>query len=194
MKKNLSYILASFFILISFSLNSCSIEGEGPMGPPGPKGEDGWSDIKIITFTIYPNYWLRDNSELNYWYYDYPTSLVNYYVVDNGTVLCYYGYYDRDGYVNKWYSIPFTNVYFDEALGQYFQKIYDVNYSPGHIEIEIRDLNPTRFDYPDDKDVAIKAVILEGDKYNMLLDSGIDTKDFNAVQKFFNINSESIIK
>lgn len=185
MNTKFKLILATFLALIILSLNSCFISEQGPVGPQGPKGEDGWSDIKVITFTIFVNSWKRDNSELNYWYFDYSTNLINYNVIDRGTVLFYYGYYDRDGYVNKWYSIPFTNIYYDQALGQYFQKIYDANYSPGLLEIEIRDLNPTRFDYPDNRDVAIKAVILEGDKYNMLMKSGVDVRDFNAIKRFF---------
>ena len=186
MKVKVSTLLTAMLVLVSLSLTSCYVESEGPVGPRGPAGEDGWSDIKIITFDVYYDAWSRDNSELNYWYYVYQTSTIDYYIVDKGAVLFYYGYYDRDGYVNKWYSIPFTNVYYDEGQGMYFEKIYDANYSPGQIELEIRDLNTVQFDYPDDRDIKVKAVILEGDLYSSLIKKGVDVKDLDALQRELN--------
>jgi hypothetical protein len=183
MKKNFKYTLAVLSALLTLTLASCYVENDGPVGPPG---KDGWSDIKIVTFNIFYNQWLRDNSQLNYWYFEYNTNLIDYYVVDNGAVLFYYGYIEPNGYVNKWYFIPFTNVYYDEASGRYYQKIFDAMYSYGKLEIEIRDNNPTRFNYPDDRDVRIKAVILEGTQFNLLKTKNTDLSNFNEVVKTLN--------
>jgi|GEM_PF-6348670 len=178
MKKDFKLGLLALAAILSLTMTSCFIENDGPMGP---QGNDGWSDIKIITFDIYYNSWGRDNSQLNYWYYEYNTNLVDYYVVDKGAVLFYYGYIEGNGYVNKWYFIPFTNVYYDEGTGRYYEKVYDAMYSNGKLEIEIRDNNPKRFDYPDDRDVRIKAVILEGTQYNMLKNNDVNVKNFDEV-------------
>ena len=169
-------------------LSSCYVENDGPVGPAG---NDGWSDIKIITYNIYLNEWSRDNSQINYWYHEYYTDLVDYYVVDKGAVLFYYGYIETGGYVNKWFFIPFTNVYFDEGSGRYYEKIYDAMYSPGKLEIEIRDNNPFRYNLPDNRDVRIKAVILEGTQYNMIKSKNINLNNFNEVLKAIG-NNDSI--
>lgn len=194
MKNLIRYSLFLLVLGLPIFVSSCFIENDGPVGPPG---KDGWSDIKIITFNIYLNDWARDNSQVNYWYYEYYTNLVDYVVVDQGAVLFYYGYIEPNGYVNKWFFIPFTNVYYDESIGRYYEKIYDAMYSPGKLEIEIRDNNPTRFNYPDKGDVRIKAVILEGTQYNMLKNNEVDLKNYNEVMKTLvsnDVNSSNNLK
>lgn len=182
MKKQIK-ILSLTFIIGLFLLISCTVEKIGPTGPQGPPGEDGWSDIKIIDFDILFDRWLRDNSEPNYWYFIYKTSLVDWYVVDDGAVLFYYGYIENDGNVNKWYFIPFTNIYWDEAYQDYFEKIYDANYSHETLEITVRDTHPDYFDFPESYDIRIKALIMEGTYYNLLKQKDIDFKDYNNVRK-----------
>jgi hypothetical protein len=172
-------------------LSACKIENQGPMGP---SGADGYANIKIVNFDIFYNDWLRDNSELNYWYYDYTTNLVDYYVIDHGAVLFYYGYIENDNNVNKWYIIPFTNVYYDVTLGRNFEKIYDASFSYGKLEIEIRDKNTTRFNWPDDRNVRVKAVILEGTQYNILKNKNVDIKDYNSVARELKINDSNKLK
>ncbi|MFH1050474.1 MAG: hypothetical protein V1779_06025 [bacterium] len=191
MKKRIRLSMAFIATIMTMALSSCFIENDGPVGPPG---ENGWSDIKVITYNINYNQWLRDNSQLNYWYYEYYTNLVDYYVVDKGTVLFYYGYIENNGFVNKWFSIPFTNVYYDGGSGRYYEKIYDAIYSPGKLEIEIRDNNSIRFDWPDDRDVRIKAVILEGTLYNQLKTENVDLKNYNAVMNAVKFTGDSCVK
>ena len=192
MKKKFTLVLTALLAVISLTMTSCIVDGT--VGPMGPAGQDGWSDVKVIDFVIPLNSWQRDNSELNYWYYIYNTNLIDEYVVDNGAVLFYYGYFENSGYVNKWYSIPFTNLYFDEGLGYYYEKIYDASHAIGQVEIDIRDLNPTRFNYPDDRDVAIKIVILEGDHYNMLKKEGVNLKDFGELQRRVDLLSPNVTR
>ncbi len=191
MKKRIKLSMALIATLLTVTLSSCYIENDGPVGP---SGENGWSDIKVITYNIYFDQWKRDNSELNYWYHEYYTNIVDYYVVDKGTVLFYYGYIENDGFVNKWFSIPFTNVYFDEGSGRYYNKIYDAMYSQGKLEIEIRDNNSYRFDLPDSRDIRIKAVILEGTLYNKLKTDDVDLKSFNALMNAVNISDNSTMR
>jgi hypothetical protein len=113
-------------------------------------------------------------------------------VVDNGAVLFYYGFYESNGYVNKWFSIPFTNIYYDG--GRYYEKIYDATYQPGTLELEIRDTNPLRYDMPFDRDVKIKAIIVEGEKFNMLKKNDIDLKNYSEVSNALNLKVEDNTK
>ncbi|MFC2131689.1 hypothetical protein ACFLSQ_09665 [Bacteroidota bacterium] len=184
MKTKFKLLMSSAVLLTTILLTSCNIESEGPIGPPG---NNGWSDIKIITYDIWSNEWLRDNSEPNYWYNIYITNLVDYYVLDQGAVLFYYGTIENDGYVNKWYFIPFTNVYWDDKYSDYFETIYDATYSNKTLEITIRDTNPDVLTSPETNDIRIKAVILEGEQYSMIMQKEVDVKNFNEVKGAFEV-------
>ncbi len=182
MKTKFKLLMSSVVLLTTILLTSCNTESEGPMGPPG------WSDIKIITYDIWSNEWLRDNSERNYWYNIYITNLVDYYVLDKGAVLFYYGTIENDGYVNKWYFIPFTNIYWDDKYSNYYETIYDATYSNKTLEVTIRDTNPDVLTGPETNDIRIKAVILEGEQYSMIKQKEVDLKNFNEVKEAININ------
>lgn len=191
MKTKFRLSLIGTMILLTLFMTSCIIENDGPISP---KTNDGWSNIKVISFNINYNAWSRDNSDRNFWYYTYYTSLIDYYVVDKGAVLFYYGYYDNSGYVNKWYSIPFTNVYYDNDLGRYYERVFDASYEPGILELEIKDTNPIRFEWAEEKDIKVKAIILEGHRYNMLKKEDVDLKNFSEVSKALKLKNDDNTK
>ena len=191
MKTKFRLSLIGTMIFVALFMTSCFIENDVPVDT---YYDDEQADIKVITFTINYNAWGRDNSDRNFWYYTYNTSMIDYYVVDNGAVLFYYGNYDNSGYVNKWYSIPFTNVYYDNNLGGYYERVYDASYEPGILELEIKDTNPIRFEWAEEKDIKIKAIILEGHRYNMLKKNDIDLKNYSEVSSALNLKTEDNTK
>lgn len=186
MKKIYKSVISITIFTLLILLNSCTVQNQGPVGPPGPRGNDGIANIKILTFNLYPNDWLRDKSETNLWFFRITTPYIDYDIIDYGTVLFYYGFPENDGNVNLWYALPFTDIYYEGDLTN--AKIFDAFYYYQTIELTYKDTSPTYLNLPDLGDIRIKAVILEGTPINRIKLKELNTKDYNQVKKAFNIS------
>ena len=185
--KTIYRILSLTVVFISMLLiNSCTVQNQGPVGPPGRRGNDGIANIKILTYNIYLTDWARDNSQTNLWYFKITSPYINYDVIDYGTVLFYYGRPENDGNVNLWYALPFTDIYYEGDLTN--AKIFDAFYYYQTIELTYTDTSPTFLDRPDIGDIRVKVVILEGTPINKIKLDSVNTKDYNQVKKIFNIS------
>lgn len=179
MKTKITLLISVSAIIALMLLSSCR------EGPVGPAGRDGYSNVSILTFDILYDRWFRNNNETNSWFYDLSTSRINYDILDAGAVLFYYGLIESDGYVDKWYAVPFTDVYLN--AGRYYENIMDATYSFQLISISVRDTYPMAIDWPFTRDIRIKAVILEVAQANMIKKNNVDTKNYNEVKKALNI-------
>lgn len=179
MKTRINILISAVMLLTVMLLSSCR------EGPVGPAGRDGYSNVSILTFDIFKDGWGRNLNETNSWFYDLSTSRIDYNILDAGAVFFYYGLIESSGYVDKWYSVPFTDVYLKD--GRYYENIMDATYSLNLISITVRDTDPVYIDWPFTEKIRIKAVILEVAQANILKQNNIDTKNYNEVKKALNI-------
>ena len=101
------YIKAFLFTSFIVALIPC----EGPMGPAGRDGQDGWANIFVGYYTISSASWLLSEGE-TYFYADIDCPELTEFVYNEGVVM---GYYLLDYNTDYEVQIPLPfDIYFND--------------------------------------------------------------------------------
>lgn len=122
-----NYLIIALSILAATALTSCHIDADNDIGPRGPQGEPGVSDVNIIQYEITPDKWIGNvNGYKTVIYLDE----LNEYVYQNGAVLVYrLNEDDPDKFANM---LPYTYLY--NSSSEYM----DFSAYIGHLDITLR--------------------------------------------------------
>lgn len=158
-------VLTTVFLLL---LTSCKKEVEGPVGPKGPSGIDGNSNVKSYTVNVASSNWTLSG---NVYYFDVPVAGITSSIINSGDVRIFM---ESTASVGVWLNMPWIDYFSSSAFST-----YNYNYSLGGVRIFKTDSNLLAPTNPGVRNFKIVVVESSG----MITNPDLDWTDYSQIEK-----------